>query len=180
MSIQEVGHKAKESIREYPHKNRQKHAEDFQESLMQNLKNREQGGMPSEAAKVKRERACAETAAVNGVEQAAETRMERTESRANVGVPGNAARIRISGLMDQEAVQAVEVRHMRYEESDHIEIAVTEGYTLKGKREGHQVYVEAKYEDGRLEAYRVDPAKVQKQTQQRIEQFALETAALDT
>lgn len=178
MSIQEVGHKAKESIREYPHKNRQKHAEDFQESLMQNLKNREQGGMSSEQAKIKREHMCAETAA-GGREQAAEMRMEKTKSRANVGVTGNAARIRISGLMDQEAVQAVEVRHMRYEESDHIEIAVTEGYTLKGKREGHQVYVEAKYEDGRLEAYRVDPSKVQKQTQQRIEQFALETAALD-
>ncbi|MDE6738638.1 MAG: hypothetical protein K2K07_06065, partial [Lachnospiraceae bacterium] len=60
--------------------------------------------------------------------------------------------------------------------SDNIEIAVTEGYTLKGKMEGRQVYVEAKYEDGRLEAYHVDTDKVQEHTQHRIEQFALETA----
>ena len=173
MSIQEVGHKAKESIREYPHKSIQKHTEGFQESLMQNLKNREQEGMPSESVKAKRECTCAETVSVSGKEQTVET---RTESRVNVGVTGNAARIRISGLMNQEAVQTVEVRHMSYEESDNIEIAVTEGYTLKGKREGNQVYVGAKYEDGRLEAYRVDPAKVQEQTRQRIEQFALETA----
>lgn len=66
---------------------------------------------------------------------------------------------------------------MSYEESDHIEIAVTEGYTLKGKVEGQQVYVEAKYEDGRLEAYHVDTDKVQEQTRQRIEQFAMETVA---
>lgn len=65
---------------------------------------------------------------------------------------------------------------MSYEESDNIEIAVTEGYTLKGKLEGHHVYVEAKYDDGRLEAYHVDTDKVPEQTEHRIEQFALETA----
>lgn len=65
---------------------------------------------------------------------------------------------------------------MSYEESDNIEIAVTEGYTLKGKLEGDHVYVEAKYDDGRQEAYCVDTTKVQEQTEYRIEQFALETA----
>ena len=57
-------------------------------------------------------------------------------------------------------------------------IAVTEGYTLKGKREEGEearVYVEAKYEDGRVEAYQVDMAKVTGQTAHVIEQFALET-----
>lgn len=67
---------------------------------------------------------------------------------------------------------------MSYEESDHVRIAVTEGYTLKGKREegeNARVYVEAKYEDGRVEAYQVDMAKVPEQTGHVIEQFALET-----
>lgn len=67
---------------------------------------------------------------------------------------------------------------MSYEESDHVRIAVKEGYTLKGKREeggDARVYVEAKYEDGRVEAYQVDMAKVTGQTTHVIEQFALET-----
>lgn len=67
---------------------------------------------------------------------------------------------------------------MSYEESDHVKIAVTEGYTLKGKREegaAARVYVEAKYDDGRLEAYQVELDRVSENTQQEIEQFALET-----
>lgn len=67
---------------------------------------------------------------------------------------------------------------MSYEESDHIKIAVTEGYTLKGKREDGEdarVYVEAKYDDGRLEAYQVEIDRVSENTQQEIERFALET-----
>lgn len=67
---------------------------------------------------------------------------------------------------------------MSYEESDHVKIAVTEGYTLKGKREegaDDRVYVEAKYDDGRLEAYQVEIDRVSENTQQEIERFALET-----
>lgn len=67
---------------------------------------------------------------------------------------------------------------MSYEESDHVRIAVTEGYTLKGKREkgtDDRVYVEAKYDDGRLEAYQVETTKVSGQTEHLIERFALET-----
>lgn len=91
---------------------------------------------------------------------------------------------------------------MRYEESDHVEIAVAEGYTLKGKRldgventvrrqtenvtgvsemktteeqKGARVYVEAKYEDGRLEAYQVNVDRVSQDTTHAIERFALET-----
>lgn len=90
---------------------------------------------------------------------------------------------------------------MSYEDSDYVRIAVTEGYTLKGKllrnmdmagkknrnavngsgeeenggAEALQVYVEAKYEDGRLEAYQVDTAKVSAGTEHMIERFALET-----
>ena len=176
MSIQEVGQKGKESIREYTSSRKQKYTEGFQESLMQNLKYREQEKAASESERIGRKCADAEAMRTGARDSDTELRSDRNADRTNVGISKNAARIRTSGLMNQDAVQAAEVKHMSYEESDHIEIAVAEGYTLKGKLEGHQVYVEAKYEDGRLEAYRVDPAKVQKQTQQRIEQFALETA----
>ena len=36
--------------------------------------------------------------------------------------------------------------------------------------------MEAKYDDGRLEAYQVDTERVLAQTQHRIERFAVETA----
>lgn len=129
--------------------------EGFQESLLQNLKNRDQEK--------------------NGVADA-EPRT-RTEEQSGVGRIGMTSGIRVSTVMLTEALQTAEVRHMSYEESDHIRIAVTEGYTLKGKiQEGDaQVYVEAKYEDGRLEAYQVDMEKVSGETEHMIERFALET-----
>ena len=129
--------------------------EGFQESLLQNLKNRDQEK--------------------NGVADA-EPRT-RTEEQSGVGRIGMTSGIRVSTVMLTEALQTAEVRHMSYEESDHIRIAVTEGYTLKGKiqEEDAQVYVEAKYEDGRLEAYQVDMEKVPGETEHMIERFALET-----
>ncbi|MCM1122563.1 MAG: hypothetical protein NC416_08270 [Eubacterium sp.] len=146
MGIQEVGSNGKERIQEYTGKKQPTRAEGFQESLMQNLKSHGQKNAVSVA------------------------------DRMGVSLSGNPARIRVNAVTDREAIQSTEVRHMSYEESDHIEIAVTQGYTLKGKLEGSHVYVEAKYEDGRFEAYRVDTGKVQEQTQHKIERFALETA----
>lgn len=155
MSVQEIGGKGKGNIPEYPGKRAQGHSEGFQESLMQNLKYQ---GQTRDGTEKTEPVPC------------------RNEEKAGVGMLGSMAGIRVSAVTRREAVQAAEVRHMSYEESDHIEIAVTEGYTLKGKLEGSHVYVEAKYDDGRLEAYRVDTGKVQEQTQHRIEQFAVETA----
>lgn len=154
MSVQEIGGKGKGSIPEYPNKRTQGHSEAFQESLMQNLKYQGQA----------RERG-----------EKAEPASCRSEEKSGVGMFGSMTGIRISAAAGRDAAQPAEVRHMSYEESDNIEIAVTEGYTLKGKLEGSHVYVEAKYDDGRLEAYRVDTGKVQEQTQHRIEQFAVET-----
>lgn len=155
MSVQEIGGKGKGSIPEYPNKRAQGHSEVFQESLMQNLKY--QGQTKDNGEK-------------------SEFTPCRNEDMAGVGMLGSIAGIRVSAVTRRDVVQAAEVRHMSYEESDNIEIAVTEGYTLKGKLEGSHVYVEAKYDDGRLEAYQVDTGKVQGRTQHRIEQFAVETA----
>lgn len=157
MSVQEIGGKGKEGITEYLNRRKQGHSEGFQESLMQNLKYQGQAQQSREKTEVN---PC------------------RSEEKTGVGMLGGTAGIRVSAAAGRDAVQTAEVRHMSYEESDNIEIAVTEGYTLKGKLEGAQVYVEAKYDDGRLEAYRVDTDKVQVQTQYRIEQFAAETAQM--
>ncbi|MDE6389377.1 MAG: hypothetical protein K2L82_16475 [Lachnospiraceae bacterium] len=147
MSIEEIGVKSKTRIQEYTNRKRAGQSDGFQESLMQNLKSQEE-----------------------------ESSAPETERKVRgVNMTGSTARIRVNEAAGREAVQTAEVRNMSYEESDNIEIAVTEGYTLKGKLEGNRVYVEAKYDDGRLEAYHVDTDKVQEQTKYRIEQFALET-----
>lgn len=149
MGIQEV--QGQGGTPAYQKKKRAERGEGFQESLLQNLRNRDQ-----------------------------EKRIDTAVKAEPVSVErfGRASGIRVNAAAAQETLQAVEVRHMSYEESDHVRIAVTEGYTLKGKREegAHaRVYVEAKYEDGRVEAYRVETAKVPGQTEHVIEQFALET-----
>lgn len=146
MGIQEV--QSQGGTPAYQKRKKTGYAEGFQESLLQNLKNRDHEKKPTAAEKV------------------------------GMGRMGAAPGIRVNAAATQETLQAVEVRHMSYEESDHVRIAVTEGYTLKGKREegeNARVYVEAKYEDGRVEAYQVDMTKVSGQTEHVIEQFALET-----
>lgn len=152
MGIQEI--KGNEGIQEYFHRRQTGQQEGFQESLIQNLESRKQKG--------------------TGIERE-ESTTRKSDKASGVNMLGNTAGVRVNAVSQREAVQPAEVRHMSYEESDNIEIAVTEGYTLKGKVEGQQVYVEAKYEDGRTEAYHVDTVKVQEQTQHKIEQFALET-----
>lgn len=151
----------------------------FQESFLQNLKNRKQEKQTDTAVEAEIKQDAAETNAET--KQSAADRQSGVRSKAeNVGMGrlGMAPGIRVNAAATQETLQAVEVRHMSYEESDHVKIAVTEGYTLKGKREegaDARVYVEAKYEDGRVEAYQVETAKVAGQTGHVIEQFALET-----
>ncbi len=154
MGIEEIGVKRKAQIPEYTNPKKAGQSERFQESLMQNLKSQEEDNVAAET----------------------EGSTSPGGRKSGVSMTGTMARIRVNEAAGREAVRTAEVRNMSYEESDNIEIAVTEGYTLKGKLEGSHVYVEAKYDDGRQEAYQVDTGKVQEQTTYRIEQFALETA----
>lgn len=152
----------------YQKKEKTGRAKGFQESFLQNLKNRDQAQHASTSE---------ETEAKQGVRDT-QTGVNKKADKVGMGRIGAASGIRVNAAATQEALQAVEVRHMSYEESDHVRIAVTEGYTLKGKREeggDARVYVEAKYEDGRVEAYQVEMAKVPERTEHIIEQFALET-----
>lgn len=187
MSIQEIGRSGKngkEQIHAYPGRKGKVHSEQFRESLMQNLKYKGQAQEQDGGEKAAREAQAIvnDSRDKNGVEAyrngqdcvdtAGAYKIGDSPGAGRLGAPG----IRVNTATRRGAVQAAEVRHMSYEESDNIEIAVTEGYTLKGKLEGSHVYVEAKYDDGRMEAYRVETGWVQAKTQQRIERFAVETA----
>lgn len=154
MGIQEV--KRSGVVPEYPNTRKPDQAEGFQERLRQNMKYRGQGR---------------EDIAVTEAETG------RVKEKSGMGRLGAVPGIRVNSTALTEAVQTVEVKHMSYEESDNVQIAVTEGYTLKGKIQSTeaQVYVEAKYEDGRTEAYQVDTMKVPEETEHVIERFALET-----
>lgn len=166
MGIQEVQHQGQAPA--YAKKKKAGREKGFQESFLQNLKNRDQEKNANTAV---------ETEVKQGVADK-QTGVKAKVDKVGMGRIGAAPGIRVNAAAMQETLQAVEVRHMSYEESDHVRIAVTEGYTLKGKREGGEdarVYVEAKYEDGRVEAYQVDMSKVPGQTEHVIEQFALET-----
>ena len=166
MGIQEVQNQG--GAPAYQKKKKTGRAEGFQESLLKNLKYRDQEKQAITAAEAEDKQGVADT----------QTGAKANAEKAGMGRIGAAPGIRVSAAAMQETLQAVEVRHMSYEESDHVKIAVTEGYTLKGKREegsDARVYVEAKYDDGRLEAYQVETDRVSENTKQEIERFALET-----
>lgn len=154
MGIQEV--KRGGTAPEYPNTRKSGQAGGFHERLRQNMKYR--GQDKEEIA-------------------GTETQTGKVKDKTGLGRIGAGLGIRVNSTALTEALQTVEVRHMSYEESDNVRIAVTEGYTLKGKiqKAEAQVYVEAKYEDGRMEAYQVDTSKIPVETEHAIERFALET-----
>lgn len=188
MGIQEVQGNSKAQA--YQKKKKAGQGEGFQESFLQNLKNRDQAkkAVADTQTGLKQNMADAQTGLKQNVADAqiglkqnitdAQTETKQKAENVGVGRIGMTSGIRVNAAATQEALQAVEVRHMSYEESDLVKIAVTDGYTLKGKREDGadvRVYVEAKYDDGRQEAYQVEIDRVPENTEHMIEQFALET-----
>lgn len=154
MSVQEVqGNKGPFAYRISGKKER---AEGFQESFWQNVQHKE-AEQPLSQERGSRPWTASEIA-----------------DACRVGARGG---IRVNPRLLTESMQAVKSRRISYEESDHVKIAVLAGYTLKGAMQADgRAYVEAKYEDGRQEAYLVDVDKVSKNTGHAIEQFALEMA----
>lgn len=177
MGIQEV--QGNGNAQAYQKKKNAGRGEGFQESLLQNLKYRDQVKQTAVDGQAEARQNIKDTQA-EARQNITDTQSGAKKKADKIGVEriGMTSGIRVNAAVAQEALQAVEVRHMSYEESDHIKIAVTEGYTLKGKREDSEdarVYVEAKYDDGRLEAYQVEIGKIAETTEQEIEKFALET-----
>ena len=91
MGVQEV--QGKNGIPAYQKNKNAGRAEGFQESLLQNLKNRDQ-----------------EKSAVADAEPKV-----RTEEQSGVGRIGMTSGVRVNAVMLTEALQTAEVRHMSYE-----------------------------------------------------------------
>lgn len=82
-----------------------------------------------------------------------------------------------TGRVEMGAVMETSVRHISYSESDNIKVCAKEGYTLKAQvdMDAHKVYIEQKNEDGTYQAYEVSPLEVAEDTENPIEQMALES-----
>ncbi len=81
-----------------------------------------------------------------------------------------------TGRIEMNAVIESSVRHISYSESDYVKVCAAEGYTLKAQVEmtDHRVYIEQKNEDGTYQAYEVNPLQVSEDTDNPVEQMALE------
>lgn len=81
-----------------------------------------------------------------------------------------------TGRVQVHGVMETGVRQISYSESDYVKVCATEGYTLKAQVDmtGHSVYIEQKNEDGTYLAYEVNPLQISKDTDNPVEQMALE------
>lgn len=87
----------------------------------------------------------------------------------------------LSGVTESEnvsagAVSACEVRGISYRESDYVKVLAKEGFGLMAQvdMEKRCVYIERKNEDGTYLGYEVDVDKISKDSEDPIEQMALE------
>ena len=82
-----------------------------------------------------------------------------------------------SGRLSIQATVECSARHISYDEADHVKTFVESGYTLKAQVSvtQHKVYIEKKSEDGSISAYEVDPLQLTSDTENPIEQMALES-----
>lgn len=82
-----------------------------------------------------------------------------------------------SGRLSMQATVECSARHISYEEADHVKAFVASGYTLKAQVlvSQHKVYIEKKSEDGSISAYEVNPLEVDSDTENPVEQMALES-----
>lgn len=77
---------------------------------------------------------------------------------------------------ETRGARACEVRHISCGESDFFKVCAMEGYSLKAKvfSEDGKVYLEQKFEDGKIRAYEFDVKQISEGTQDVLEQAAWE------
>lgn len=82
-----------------------------------------------------------------------------------------------NGRVHAKAVMECSAKNISYAESDHIKTCLLEGYTFKAQVdvESHKVYIEQKFEDGTVKGYEVNPLEIDKNTEDPLEQMALES-----
>lgn len=83
--------------------------------------------------------------------------------------------------MEKQSISKTEVRNLSYAQADKVKVDILNGYVLKAKllqdktlAEEGVLYVEAKYEDGCVEAYTVNTDQIKPDTTNAIESIALE------
>ncbi|MDD6812649.1 MAG: hypothetical protein PUD93_12485 [Lachnospiraceae bacterium] len=81
-----------------------------------------------------------------------------------------------NGRIHADAVIECAARNISYAESDYVKTYVEQGFALKAKVDitAHAIYVEQKYEDGTVKGYEVDYGKLDENTENPVEQIALE------
>ncbi|MCI8370846.1 MAG: hypothetical protein HFI75_00330 [Lachnospiraceae bacterium] len=84
-------------------------------------------------------------------------------------------RIKESGKIEMSAVTETSIRNLSYEQSDHIQINVKEGYSYRSQVDvsGHSVYLEYRDDSGEVKAYMADVSNISKDTENPVEQMAL-------
>lgn len=97
--------------------------------------------------------------------------------RSSHGISSKIAISYDTGRVSASAVMECAAKNISYEESDHVKVCVVEGYTFKAQVDitGHKVYLEQKNEDGTVKAYEVNPLKLDRNTEDPLEQMALES-----
>lgn len=85
-----------------------------------------------------------------------------------------------SGRVQLQAVVECSARHITYAQSDNVKVSVENGYTFKAQvqMDAHKVYIEKKSDSGEVRGYEVDPLALDQDTEDPLEQMALETWGL--
>lgn len=82
----------------------------------------------------------------------------------------------ISTAVVSKAVSECEVRNVSLKECDYVKSCTPDGYLLKAviSEDNNTVYIEQKFEDGTVKAYEVDMSKIDENTENIMENAALE------
>lgn len=85
--------------------------------------------------------------------------------------------LRESGRVQLQAVVECSARHITYAQSDNVKVSVENGYTFKAQvhLDAHKVYIEKKSENGEVKGYEINPLALNQNTEDPMEQMALET-----
>lgn len=85
-------------------------------------------------------------------------------------------KVQQNGVVNACAVVECGARNISYAESDYVKTYVEKGFAFKAKVDitAHHIYIEQKFDDGTVKGYEVDYGKLNENSQDPIEQMALE------
>lgn len=121
----------------------------------------------------------------NSLKKRNEIRKEETEADEILAVSSSfynnalhtSMALKESGRVQLQAVVECSARHITYAQSDNVKVSLEDGYTFKAQvhLDAHKVYIEKKSDNGAVQGYEVDPLVLDQDTDDPLEQMALET-----